>query len=87
MVSPADRNSAAAVPLQGRGKAVMVCATQEHTGKTSVSMALLAGLVRRCDGPSDALLLRKRSFKCPGTYLVHSHTATEGRTSGEEALL
>ncbi len=34
----------------------MVCATQEHTGKTSVSMALLAGLVRRCDGPSDALV-------------------------------
>eukprot|EP00903_Cladosiphon_okamuranus_P008206 g7901.t1 len=25
----------------------MVCATQEHTGKTSVSMALIAGLVRR----------------------------------------
>eukprot|EP00752_Nemacystus_decipiens_P004793 g4361.t1 len=30
-----------------RGKAIMVCATQEHTGKTSVSMALIAGLVRR----------------------------------------
>ncbi|CBN78852.1 conserved unknown protein [Ectocarpus siliculosus] len=30
-----------------RGKAIFVAATKEHTGKTSVSMALIAGLVRR----------------------------------------
>ncbi|CAN0134771.1 unnamed protein product [Pylaiella littoralis] len=30
-----------------RGKAIFVAATQENTGKTSVSMALIAGLVRR----------------------------------------
>lgn len=30
-----------------RGKAIFIGATKEHTGKTSVSMALIAGLVRR----------------------------------------
>lgn len=37
----------ARICLADRGKAIMVCATQEHTGKTSVSMAMIAGLARR----------------------------------------
>ncbi|CAM9750685.1 unnamed protein product [Ectocarpus sp. 4 AP-2014] len=35
-----------------RGKAIFVAATKEHTGKTSVSMALIAGLVRSRFGPT-----------------------------------
>lgn len=39
--------TALAALVTERGKAIFVAATKEHTGKTSVSMALIAGLVRR----------------------------------------
>lgn len=36
-----------ATATRGRGKAIYVAATKEHTGKSSVSVALIAGLIRR----------------------------------------
>ncbi|CAM9633371.1 unnamed protein product, partial [Phaeothamnion confervicola] len=45
-----------------RGRAIYIAATKEHTGKTSVSMALLSGLIQRqycCKSICYARLLRR----------------------------